>query len=198
MRMIPGAIGHNYSEDHPIGPSFRSQSGCCHEVDRRVIARKDGPRVRLYSRPRNDLTDRFPLIVEALARLRSRSCIIDGEAVACDEKGIASFDRICRELPHDVFFAVNKEGALRAGLLLPRQQLRLVGMRGESVDGVDASPNRNILAENVHLLGAVDNTARESPVRCVADEYDARILATDIVLKVVAARGRRCTCPSRP
>jgi ATP-dependent DNA ligase len=37
---------------------------------------------------------RFSLIVEALARLRSRSCIIDGEAVACDERGIAAFDRI--------------------------------------------------------------------------------------------------------
>jgi ATP-dependent DNA ligase len=60
----------------------------------RVIARKDGPRVKLYSRPGNDLTDRFPLIVEALARLRSRSCILDGEAVACDDAGIASFDRI--------------------------------------------------------------------------------------------------------
>jgi ATP-dependent DNA ligase len=48
----------------------------------RVIARKDGERVRLYSRPGNDLTHRFPLIVETLARLRSRSCIIDGEAVA--------------------------------------------------------------------------------------------------------------------
>jgi ATP dependent DNA ligase domain len=34
----------------------------------RVIARKDGARVRLYSRPANNLTDRFPLIVEALAR----------------------------------------------------------------------------------------------------------------------------------
>jgi hypothetical protein len=36
-------------------------------------ARKDGQRVRLYSRPGNDLTYRFPLIVEALAKLRSRS-----------------------------------------------------------------------------------------------------------------------------
>jgi ATP dependent DNA ligase domain len=41
----------------------------------RVIARKDGPRVRLYSRQGNDLSRRFPLIVEALRRLRSRSCI---------------------------------------------------------------------------------------------------------------------------
>jgi ATP-dependent DNA ligase len=53
----------------------------------RVIARKDGDRVRLYSRPGNDLTYRFPLIVEALARRRSRSCIIDGEAVACGDDG---------------------------------------------------------------------------------------------------------------
>ena len=60
----------------------------------RVIARKKGAQVRLYSRPGNDLTRRFPLIVETLARLRSRSCIIDGEAVACDDNVIASFDMI--------------------------------------------------------------------------------------------------------
>ena len=40
----------------------------------RVIARKNGSRVRLYSRPGNDFTHRFPLILETLARLRSRSC----------------------------------------------------------------------------------------------------------------------------
>jgi ATP-dependent DNA ligase len=50
--------------------------------------------------PGNDLTHRFALIVEALARLRVRSCIIDGEAVACGEDGIASFDRI-RYRHHD-------------------------------------------------------------------------------------------------
>ena len=66
----------------------------------RVIARKNDNRVRLYSRPGNDLTDRFPLIVEALAKLRSRSCIIDGEAVACGDDGIPSFDRI-RYRQHD-------------------------------------------------------------------------------------------------
>jgi bifunctional non-homologous end joining protein LigD len=66
----------------------------------RVIARKDGNRVRRYSRPGNDLTKRFPLIVEALASLRPRSCIIEGEAVACGEDGIASFDRI-RYRDHD-------------------------------------------------------------------------------------------------
>ena len=53
--------------------------------------------MRLYSRPGNDLTRRFPLIVDALSRLRSRSCIIDGEAVACD---VASFNLI-RYRRHD-------------------------------------------------------------------------------------------------
>src|SRR5258705_10277074 len=60
----------------------------------RVIARKSGARVRLYSRPGNDLTYRFPLIVEALAGLGLESCIIDGEAVACRDDGIADFERI--------------------------------------------------------------------------------------------------------
>jgi len=69
----------------------------------RIIARKTGAQVRLYSRPGNDLTHRFPLIVETLARLRSRSCIIDGEAVACDDEGVASFNLI-RYRRHDSTF----------------------------------------------------------------------------------------------
>ena len=57
-----------------------------------------------YSRPGNDLTHRFPFIVEALTGLRSRSCIIDGEAVACDDNGLASFERIrYRQHDGDVF-----------------------------------------------------------------------------------------------
>jgi bifunctional non-homologous end joining protein LigD len=81
----------------PSGPLW------LHEIKHdgfRVIARKEGSRVRLYSRPGNDLTERFPLIVEALARLRSRSCIIDGEAVCCDDNGVSNFNRI-RYRRHD-------------------------------------------------------------------------------------------------
>src|SRR5215467_13826275 len=70
----------------------------------RIIARKDGVRVRLYSRPGNDFTRRFPPIARALTHLRCRSCIIDGEAVICDDNGVASFDRIrYRRNDDDVF-----------------------------------------------------------------------------------------------
>jgi ATP-dependent DNA ligase len=64
-----------------------------------VASARTVPR-RLYSRPGSDLTYRFPLIVEALARLRSKSCIIDGEALACDGNGMPTFDRI-RYRGHD-------------------------------------------------------------------------------------------------
>ena len=70
----------------------------------RIIARKDGNGVRLYSRPGNDFTRRFPPIARALTHLRCRSCIIDGEAVICDDNGVASFDRIrYRRNDGDVF-----------------------------------------------------------------------------------------------
>ena len=70
----------------------------------RIIARKTGTQVRLYSRSGNDFTRRFPLIVETLASLRSRSCIIDGEAVACDDNGVASFDLVRHHRANDRIF----------------------------------------------------------------------------------------------
>ena len=70
----------------------------------RIIARKDGERVTLYSRPGNDFTRHFPPIARALTHLRCRSCIIDGEAVICDDNGVASFDHIrYRRNDGDVF-----------------------------------------------------------------------------------------------
>jgi bifunctional non-homologous end joining protein LigD len=93
-----------------IAPCLPSKAACppsgplwWHEIKHdgfRVIARKRDNQVRLYSRPGNDLTYRFPLIAEALAKLRSRSCMIDGEAVCCDDNGMPSFDRI-RYRRHD-------------------------------------------------------------------------------------------------
>jgi ATP-dependent DNA ligase len=69
-----------------------------------VSEAKTDHRVRLYSRAGHDLTYRFPLIVEALAKLRSRFCIVDGEVVVCDDHGMPSFERIrYRQHDADVF-----------------------------------------------------------------------------------------------
>ena len=50
--------------------------------------------IRLLTRRGNDWTTRFPLVVEAVNHLRVRSCLIDGEVVCCDERGLAIFSTL--------------------------------------------------------------------------------------------------------
>jgi bifunctional non-homologous end joining protein LigD len=55
------------------------------------MARRDPVGIRLITRRGNDWTTRFPLVVEAVKHLKVRSCLIDGEVVCCDERGVAAF-----------------------------------------------------------------------------------------------------------
>ena len=78
----------------PAGPDW------LHEIKHdgfRIMARREGDRVQLLSRKGHDFASRFPLATAAVAALSARSCIIDGEAIACDEKGLAVFDLIRRQ-----------------------------------------------------------------------------------------------------
>jgi bifunctional non-homologous end joining protein LigD len=60
------------------------------------MACRDGGRVRLLSRRGYDWTQRFRLIADAVASLCCQSCLIDGEAVVCDELGIPDFKLLIR------------------------------------------------------------------------------------------------------
>jgi hypothetical protein len=60
----------------------------------RIIGRKNAVGVRLITRSGYDITGRFPLVVAALNVLSAQSCIIDGEAIICDDKGPSVFDLI--------------------------------------------------------------------------------------------------------
>ena len=57
----------------------------------RLMARRDPVGIRLITRRGNDWTQRYPLVVEAVNHLKVRSCLIDGEVVCCDERGLATF-----------------------------------------------------------------------------------------------------------
>jgi bifunctional non-homologous end joining protein LigD len=75
----------------PSGP------GWLHEIKHdgfRLLARKDGAGVRLITRAGNDFSGRFPFIAMAVGKLPVGSCLIDGEAIVCDENGLAVFDLI--------------------------------------------------------------------------------------------------------
>jgi ATP-dependent DNA ligase len=77
----------------PSGP------GWLHEIKHdgfRILARRDSAGVRLITRAGNEFSHRFPFIGMAVAKLPVRSCLIDGEAIVCDENGLAVFEKIRR------------------------------------------------------------------------------------------------------
>jgi hypothetical protein len=53
--------------------------------------------LQLITRNANDFSSRFPLIAMAVSKLPVRSCLIDGEAIVCDENGLAVFELIRRQ-----------------------------------------------------------------------------------------------------
>src|SRR5262245_33306291 len=72
-------------------------SNWVHEIKHdgfRLLARRGAERVRLFTRNGHDWTERFPLIVEALNALKATTCLIDGEAVTCEDTGLAEFDAL--------------------------------------------------------------------------------------------------------
>src|SRR3977135_576342 len=76
-------------------PADKAPSGASwiHEIKHdgyRLMARRDPVGIWLITRRGNDWTTRFPL-VESVNHVRVRSCLIDGEAVCCDEKGVTAF-----------------------------------------------------------------------------------------------------------
>jgi bifunctional non-homologous end joining protein LigD len=77
----------------PSGP------GWLHEIKHdgfRILARRDAAGIRLITRAGNDFSRRFPFIAMAVGKLPVRSCLIDGEAIVCNEHGLAVFELIRR------------------------------------------------------------------------------------------------------
>ncbi len=112
----------------------------------RLIVRREGERVRLFTRRGFDWTDRFPLIVETARRLRTSTFVIDGEAVWLDDAGMSQFDRLhSRKHDHEVqliafdLLAVGGDDVRREPLHARKALLqRLVVKSG---DGIQLNPH---------------------------------------------------------
>jgi bifunctional non-homologous end joining protein LigD len=75
----------------PAGPEW------IHEIKHdgyRMMVGRDGDRVRLISRNGADLTSRYPWIVEAALKNRTKQFVIDGEAVVLGVDGVSDFDAL--------------------------------------------------------------------------------------------------------
>jgi bifunctional non-homologous end joining protein LigD len=60
----------------------------------RALALKDGAKVKLLSRKGNDLTADYPAVRQAVAAVKAKSALIDGEIVAFGEDGRPSFQHL--------------------------------------------------------------------------------------------------------
>jgi bifunctional non-homologous end joining protein LigD len=121
------------AERPPSGPDW------LHEIKHdgfRIIARRDANGVRLYTRNGYNFASRFPQIVEAVSKLKVRSCLIDGEAIVVDERGLSAFD-LLRSWRHDhaamlcAFDLIEVDGKdLRSGPIEERKQVLAKVLRG--------------------------------------------------------------------
>jgi bifunctional non-homologous end joining protein LigD len=70
-----------------------------HEIEHdgyRIIVRRDGPAVRLYSRSAHDWTARLSAIATAAHRIKAKSFTIDGEAVVLGPDRLSRFEELSR------------------------------------------------------------------------------------------------------
>jgi bifunctional non-homologous end joining protein LigD len=84
---------------YPAQPVLRlkppSGTDWVHEIKHdgyRMIVRRDGPAVRLYSRNANDWTARLTAIAAAAERIKAKSFTIDGDAVVLGPDGLSRFE----------------------------------------------------------------------------------------------------------
>jgi ATP-dependent DNA ligase len=134
------------AKEPPSGP------GWLHEIKHdgfRILARRDAGDIRLFSRNGFNFGDRFPKIAAAVESLPVRSCLLDGEAVVVDERGLAVFDALRYRLRDHAavlcaFDLIELDGQdMRGSRLETRKQMLAHLLRG-SHDGI---------AYNKHFVG---------------------------------------------
>ena len=69
----------------------------------RILAYKEGNRVRLLSRNGKDRTDRFPRIAAAIRTLRPQFLFLDGEVVVFDREGVSRFQLLQQDKGEPVY-----------------------------------------------------------------------------------------------
>jgi bifunctional non-homologous end joining protein LigD len=69
------------------------------------MVRRDGSRVRCFTRNGHEWADRFPAIVDAALRIKASSFLIDGEAVIARDDGTPDFHALRSRSHEAVLYA---------------------------------------------------------------------------------------------
>jgi len=129
----------------------------------RIQARIDGDDIRLLTRTGLDWTGRFATVKRALAALKLRSAILDGEVVVEDDAGASSFVKLVEALKAGasgdmVYYAFD-------ALYLDGNDLRPVPLqdRRELLEAVcDRAPRRGTIRFSQHLEGDAEKIFTEA------------------------------------
>ena len=136
------------AERPPSGPLW------VHEIKHdgyRLMVRRDGSRVRCFTRNGNDWSDRFPAIVETASHLRATSFLIDGEAVIVRYDGTPDFHALrSQHRGHEAvlvaFDLIERDGEDLRDLPLIERKRRLARLIGKT-------KNRRAIQYGEHLKG---------------------------------------------
>ena len=154
----------------PIGPYW------VHEIKHdgyRLMVRRDGTTVRLFTRNAYEFTERFPAIAAAAARLDAGSFTIDGEAMVCGPDGLSLFDELRRrdgaaKAMLWAFDLIEIDGADLRGLAFLERKARLARLLQDSTAGI-------VLNDHIAGDGAIvfDHACRLGAEGIVSKRIDA-------------------------
>ena len=156
----------------PTGPLW------VHEIEHdgyRLMVRRDGSRVRCFTKGGHDWANRFPAIVDAALRIKTSSFLIDGEAVIAHDDGTPDFHalrnrRRGREVVLYAFDLIGHGGDDLCGLPLIERKRRLAKLLGRS--------KRRAIQFVKHLVGdgptVFDHVCRMGLEGIVSKRVDAR------------------------
>jgi len=106
----------------------------------RLLAHLDNGQVRFWTRNQNDWTAKFPALGKAVKSLRLKTAILDGEVVALDSSGRASFQRLQQSIK-----------SRSAGLIY--HVFDLIYIDGYSLVKTPLRDRKSVLAELLEPLG---------------------------------------------
>src|SRR5271169_2416560 len=109
----------------------------------RAVAFLQDGKVRLFSRNQNDLTAEYPELTGLAQNVRARTAILDGEIVALDEQGRASFSLMQQR---SGFREPGRRGARNASIPILYYAFDLLYLDGYSLFNVGLEKRKELLA----------------------------------------------------
>jgi ATP-dependent DNA ligase len=145
----------------------------------RMLVRRDGDSVRLYSRKAIDWTDRLPAIAAGAMLLKAKSFTIDGEAVVIGPDGLTDFE------------ALRRRGAGDVAVLYA---FDLIALDGDDLRSLPIETRKATLASLLRKPGALrlsEHIAADGPQ---VFAHACRLGAEGIVSKRLGSRYRSGPC----